>query len=131
MDISTDNGIASVGTDLSVGQIVERIQAILSEMGVKVFAVIDHDGEAAKVGMAMPPTKVVLFGSPKAGTPLMIAAPSVAIDLPLKLLVAQHEEGRVSISYNRPEYLQRRHDIPFELVKNIAVVEGLVARVLG
>jgi uncharacterized protein (DUF302 family) len=95
---------------------------------VKVFAVIDHSGEAEKVGMKMRPTKVVIFGSPKAGTPLMVAAPTLAIDLPLKALVWEDEDGKVWVSYNSPEYLQQRHGVPEDLIKNIAVAGALVAR---
>ena len=86
---------------------------------------IDHSGEAAKVGMTMPPTKLLIFGSPKAGTPLMLAAPSVAIDLPLKILVWEDGQGKVWISYNSPEYLKERHGLPEALLQNIAVVETL------
>ena len=93
-----------------------------------VFAIIDHSGEAEKIGLEMRPTQLLIFGSPKGGTPLMIAAPSLAIDLPLKALVAEDENGKVSVSYNDPEYLRQRHGIPAELVKNIAGVGALVAK---
>jgi uncharacterized protein (DUF302 family) len=94
---------------------------------VTLFALIDHSGEAEKVGMKMPPTKLLIFGSPKAGTPLMLAAPSAAIDLPLKILVAEDAQGKVWISYNSPEYLKERHGLPDNLVPNIAVVQVLAA----
>ena len=93
--------------------------------GVKLFALVDHSGEAEKAGMSMPPTKLLIFGNPKAGTPLMVAAPSIAIDLPLKILVSEDSQGRIWISYNSPSYLQARHSLPRELVQNIAVVEAL------
>jgi uncharacterized protein (DUF302 family) len=89
---------------------------------------VDHSGEAEKVGMKMRPTKVVIFGSPKAGTPLMVAAPTLAIDLPLKALVSEGENGKVWVSYNSPEYLQQRHGIPEGLIKNIAGAGTLVAK---
>jgi uncharacterized protein (DUF302 family) len=95
---------------------------------VQVFALVDHSGEAEKVGMKMRPTKVLIFGSPKAGTPLMLAAPSVAIDFPLKALISEDANGKVSVTYNSPEYLQQRHGIPDDLVKNIAGVGALVAK---
>jgi uncharacterized protein (DUF302 family) len=95
---------------------------------VQVFAVIDHSGEAGKVGMKMRPTKLVIFGNPKGGTPVMVAAPTVAIDLPLKALVWEDEAGKVWISYNSPEYLQQRHGVPEDLIKNIAVAGVLVAK---
>jgi uncharacterized protein (DUF302 family) len=92
------------------------------------FALIDHSGEAEKAGMKMPPTKLVIFGNPKAGTPLMLAAPSSAIDLPLKILVREDGQGKVWVSYNSPAYLQERHNLPQELLQNIAVVETLAAK---
>jgi uncharacterized protein (DUF302 family) len=122
------NGLLQVASGYSVDETVKRLEAVLAERGVKVFALIDHSGEAEKVGMKMRPTKVVIFGSPKAGTPLMVAAPSLAIDLPLKALVAEDEGGKVWVSYNSPEYLQQRHGVPEDLVKNIAVVGALVAK---
>jgi uncharacterized protein (DUF302 family) len=95
---------------------------------VTLFALVDHSGEAAKAGLSMPPTKLLIFGSPKAGTPLMLAAPSIAIDLPLKVLVAQDAAGKVTVSYNSPAYLQQRHGIPPDLLPNIAVVQVLAAK---
>ncbi len=109
----------------SVDETVNRIRSILEAKGVTLFAVVDHSGEAAKAGLAMPNTKLVIFGNPAAGTPLMLAAPSAAIDLPLKLLVAEDGAGGVMISWNDPEYLRRRHGLPEELLKSIASVEKL------
>ena len=122
------NGLLQIASKYPVNETVERLEAVLAEKGVKVFALIDHSGEAEKVGMKMRPTKVLIFGNPKGGTPLMVAAPSLAIDLPLKALVAEDETGKVWISYNSPEYLQQRHGVPEELVKNIAVAGALVAK---
>ena len=122
------NGVLQVASKYAVDETVKRLESVLAERGVRVFAVIDHSGEAEKVGMKMRPTKLVIFGSPKGGTPLMVAAPSVAIDLPLKALVAEDAEGKVWVSYNSPEYLQQRHGVPEELIKNIAVVGALVAK---
>jgi uncharacterized protein (DUF302 family)/uncharacterized membrane protein YidH (DUF202 family) len=125
---ATGNGISSLPSHHSVDETVARLTAMLEAKGVKVFAVIDHSGEAAKAGLAMPPTKLVIFGNPKAGTPLMLAAPSIAIDLPLKVLVAQDTAGNVSVSYNSPAYLQQRHMVPADLLQNIAVVQVLAAK---
>jgi uncharacterized protein (DUF302 family) len=122
------NGIVSIPSNHSVDETVERIKNILQTKGVTLFAVIDHSAEAAKVGMKMPNTKLLIFGNPKAGTPLMLASPSVAIDLPLKILVAETSEGNVSISYNSPEYLKGRHALPDNLLPNITVVETLAAK---
>ena len=120
-------GIIDVPSNDSVDQTVDALTKILAAKGVTLFALIDHSGEAVKVGMTMPPTKLLIFGSPKAGTPIMLAAPSSAIDLPLKILVREDTGGKVWVSYNSPTYLQQRHHLPQELLPNIAVVEGLVA----
>jgi len=110
----------------SVERTVVKLTGILQAKGITLFAQIDHSGDAAKVGMSMPPTKLLIFGNPKAGTPLMLAAPSVAIDLPLKILVWQDAQGKVWLSYNAPAYLQERHGLPQHLLQNIGVVEALV-----
>ena len=125
---ATDNGIISKPSNHSVEQTLDRLENILQSKGVTLFALIDHSGEAAKVGMTMPPTKLLIFGSPKAGTPLMLAAPSIAIDLPLKILVWEDGQGKVWLSYNSPEYLKERHDLPAQLLPNIAVVETLATK---
>jgi uncharacterized protein (DUF302 family) len=122
------NGLVQVASHYSVDETVQRLESILGQKGLQVFAVIDHSGEAAKVGLKMRPTKVVIFGSPKGGTPLMIAAPSLAIDLPLKALVSEGEGGKVWVSYNSPEYLQQRHGVPEDLIKNIEGAGTLVAK---
>ncbi|MFZ0305015.1 MAG: DUF302 domain-containing protein [Terracidiphilus sp.] len=122
------NGIVDIRSNHSVDATVEKIRGILAAKGVTLFAFVDHSGEAAKVGMQMRPTKLLIFGSPKAGTPLMLAAPSVAIDLPLKILVWEDESGQAWISYNAPEFLRDRHNIPTELMANIAVIETLAAK---
>jgi uncharacterized protein (DUF302 family) len=126
--MSQANGIVDKLSHHSVVDTVERLKGILLSKGVMLFAIVDHSGEAEKVGMKMRPTKLLIFGSPKAGTPLMEAAPSVAIDLPLKILVWEDEQGKVWVSFNSPAYLQQRHGIPPELLQNIAVVESLAAK---
>jgi uncharacterized protein (DUF302 family) len=122
-------GIINKSTDLSVQQALVKLQAILQAKGVTIFALIDHSGEAAKVGMEMRPTKLVIFGNPKGGTPLMLAAPSIAIDLPIKILIWEDGDGKVWLSYNSPEYLAERHNLPPNLLPNIAFVEALAATV--
>ena len=122
------NGLVQVASHYSVDETVQRLESVLAQKGLQVFAVIDHSGEAAKVGLKMRPTKVVIFGSPKGGTPLMLAAPTLAIDLPLKALVAEDEKGKVWVSYNSPEYLQQRHGVPEDLIKNIGGAGALVAK---
>ena len=122
------NGLLQVVSRYPVDETVRRIESLLGQKGLQVFAVIDHSGEAQKVGLKMRPTKVVIFGSPKGGTPLMVAAPTLAIDLPLKALVAEDERGKVWVSYNTPEYLRQRHGVPEDLINNIAGVGAMVAK---
>jgi uncharacterized protein (DUF302 family) len=125
MTPTTNKGIVDTPSNHSVAQTVEKLQNILQSKGVKLFALIDHSGEAEKVGMKMRPTKLLIFGNPQAGTPLMLAAPSSAIDLPLKILIWEDSQGKVWVSYNSPVYLQERHGLPKELLQNIAVVESM------
>jgi uncharacterized protein (DUF302 family) len=126
--VQQGEGLTRIESRHSVDETVRRLQELLESKGVKVFTVIDHSGEAAKVGLEMKPTKVVIFGSPKGGTPLMVAAPSVAIDLPLKALIAGDDSGKVWIAWNDAEYLRARHGFPEELVKNIEPVSGLLRK---
>ena len=128
MPMSANDGIARTPSRYSVDETVERLQAALQAKGVKVFALVDHSGEAAKAGFTMRPTKLLIFGNPRAGTPLMLAAPSVALDLPLKILIAEDADGRVWMSYDTPEYLAARHGVPAELLSNVAIVGTLAAR---
>jgi len=121
-------GIIDRPSNHSVDETVSRLKTILQLKGVTLFALVDHSGEAEKAGMKMRPTKLAVFGSPKAGTPLMLAAPSIAIDLPLKILVWEDSQGRVWISYNSPEYLKERHGLPQELLANMAITDSLAAK---
>jgi uncharacterized protein (DUF302 family) len=125
-----DNGIVHLSSPYPFPETLKRLDSILQERGLAVFARIDHSGEAEKVGMKMCPTQLIIFGSPKGGTPLMVASPSLAIDLPLKALVWQDSESKVWVSYNASEYLKQRHNIPDELVKNIAVIGPLLQNVV-
>jgi uncharacterized protein (DUF302 family) len=122
------NGIVDIPSHHPVDQTVDRLRGILESKAVTLFALIDHSGEAAKVQIKMPPTKLLIFGSPRAGTPVMLATPSIAIDLPLKILVWEDSQGKTWISYNSPQYLQGRHHVPQELMQNIAVIETLAAK---
>ena len=128
MAAAAKSGIVDKPSNHSVEQTVEKLKNILQSKGVTLFALVDHSGEAEKAGMKMRPTKLLIFGSPKAGTPLMLAAPSVAIDLPLKILVWEDQQGKVWITYNSPDYLKERHGLPQDLLQNIAVVETLAAK---
>jgi uncharacterized protein (DUF302 family) len=125
MTVNKGQGIIDTPSHHSVEQTVEKLKGILAVKGVTLFALVDHSGEAERVGLKMPPTKLLIFGSSKAGTPLMLAAPSIAIDLPLKILVWEDAQGRVWVSYNSPAYMLERHGVPPELLQNIAVVETL------
>jgi uncharacterized protein (DUF302 family) len=128
MTASGGQGMIDTPSNHSVEQTVERLKGILQAKGVTLFALVDHSGEAEEVGMTMPPTKLLILGSPKAGTPLMLAAPSIAIDLPLKILIWEDAQGKVWVTYNRPVYLQERHGLPSDLLQNIAVVEALATK---
>ena len=120
-----EEGIVKIPSHHSVDETVDKLKTILKSKGVALFALVDHSGEAEKAGLNMPPTKLLIFGNPKGGTPLMLAAPSAAIDLPLKILVAEDAQGKVWISYNSAEYLKERHGLPQDLLQNIAVVQTL------
>ena len=123
----TDNGIVHLASSRSVREVLEHLLSDLQIRGVAVFAVIDHSGEAARVGLEMHDTKLVIFGNPQAGTPVMIAAPDSALDLPLKILVAEEPNGTTRISYNSPVYLMKRHALEPELAKRLATVELIAA----
>jgi uncharacterized protein (DUF302 family) len=123
-----NSGIIDLPSRYSVPDTLARLQSLLNEKGVTVFALVDHSGEAAKAGLEMRPTQLLIFGSPKAGTPLMVAAPSAAIDLPLKALAWEDAQGKVWLSYNAPEYLQQRHGIPADLLKNIVGPAALLQK---
>ena len=124
---SRDNGIIDIPSNHSVDETVGKLKGILQAKGVTLFALIDHSGEAQKVGMKMRPTKLLIFGNPKAGTPVMRAAPSSAIDLPLKILTWEDPQGKVWLTYNSPVYLQERHNLSSKLLQNISVIEALAA----
>jgi uncharacterized protein (DUF302 family) len=128
MPPASSNGIIRKQSSHSVDETVAKIQQILQAKGLVLFALVDHSGEAAKAGLQMPPTKLLIFGSPKAGTPLMLASPGIAIDLPLKILVAQDAEGKVWLSYNDPAYLIDRHHLAAEFLAVLAAAETLAAK---
>lgn len=128
MPSTADKGLIDKPSQHSVDQTVEKLKNILQSKGVALFALIDHSGEAEKVGMKMRPTKLLIFGNPKAGTPLMLAAPSVAIDLPLKILIWEDAAGKVWVTYSSPEFLRERHGLPQDLMQNVAVIEALATK---
>ncbi len=130
MPISPDNGMVHLSSPFSVPETLKRLEASLQSRGLAVFARIDHSGEAEKVGMRMQPTQLIIFGSPKGGTPVMLASPTVAIDLPLKALVWEDAGGKVWVSYNSAEYLKQRHNIPDDLMKNISGIGPLLQSIV-
>jgi uncharacterized protein (DUF302 family) len=127
-NVMKNEGVVNKPSNHSVEQTVDRLKNILEARGVTLFALIDHGGEAEKAGMKMLPTKLLIFGNPKSGTPLMLASPSIALDLPLKILVWQDNQGTVWLSYNSPEYLMERYGLSEDLLPNIAVVEALATK---
>jgi len=131
MSVASDQGISSISSRYSFAESLRRIEGKIREKGLTVFCVMDHSGAAEKVGLQMRPTKVLLFGNPKSGTPVMVASPTSAIDLPLKVLLWEDAGGRVWASYNNPEYLKVRHNIPETLVPGISAVGPLLQAALG
>lgn len=130
LGMKTGEGIISVPSKYSVPETLDRLTAVLEANGIQVFARIDHSGEAEKVGMKMPPTQVLIFGNPKGGTPVMLAAPTAAIDLPLKALAWEDAEGKVRLGYNDPEYLKRRFSLTNDEIKTISGIGALLESVV-
>jgi uncharacterized protein (DUF302 family) len=124
--MATAEGIVSLPSPYSVPVTLDRLETILQQKNVKVFARVDHSGEAEKVGLHMPPTQLLIFGNPKGGTPLMLAAPLSAIDLPLKALAWQDGDGKVWVSYNDPSYLKTRYSLSDDLLPPIVAAIGLI-----
>ena len=119
------NGIKTCLSRHPFEETVDRLQTLLVEKSITLFALVDHAGEARTAGLKMPPTKLLIFGNPIAGTPLMLAAPSLALDLPLKILIAQQPNGTVQLSWNDPAWLSQRHNLPKEMQPVLAAVEAL------
>ena len=131
MDPATDNGMVHISSKYSFAETFQRVEAKLHEKGLNIFCIIDHSGEAEKAGLRMHPTRVFVFGNPKGGTPVMVASPTIAIDLPLKALVWEDAGGKVWASYNSPEYLKQRHNVPDDLFANISGVGPLLNAALA
>jgi len=125
---ANQHGLVHVASRSTLAETLSKLLALVEARGLKVFTVVDHSGEAERAGLKMRPTQLVIFGSPKGGTPVMVAASTIAIDLPLKVLVWEDADGKVWVTYNSPEYLQQRHSVPADLVKNISAVGGLVEK---
>jgi len=129
--MTISKGVESFLSKHSVEETVRRFTSLLQQKGIKLFAVVDHSGEAIAAGLELRPTKLVIFGSPKAGTPIMQATQVAAIDLPLKLLVWTDENQQTWTSWNSPEYLHQRHEFPAALEQNIAAVKSLAEAAAG
>jgi uncharacterized protein (DUF302 family) len=127
----SERGLITVVSPYPVQETLKRLEDMIVARGLKLFARIDHSGEAEKAGLKMNPAQLLIFGSPAAGTPVMVAAPTSAIDLPLKVLVWGNRDGAVHVTYNNPEYLGRRHGIPSNLLTNIMGVSALVEKALA
>ncbi len=127
----SNNGIVTIPSQHSVDETIVQLKSVLETRGVKLFAVIDHSGEAEKVGLQMPNTKLLIFGSPKGGTPLMLATPTIAIDLPLKILISEDVGSKVWVTYNSPEFLQQRHNLPPALEPALAAVAAIANGIAG
>jgi uncharacterized protein (DUF302 family) len=121
-------GLVQIRSRYSVEETLQRLELAVATRGLQVFARVDHSGEAEKAGLKMRPTKLLIFGSPKAGTPLMVAAPTLAIDLPLKALVWEDATGKIWLTYNSPEYLRERHAVPSELINNLTGAGALMEK---
>src|ERR1035438_757782 len=127
----TENGMVHLNSAYSVPETMARLTSLVTARGLTILAHIDHGGDAAKVGLKMQPAELLIFGNPKAGTPLMVAAPTLALDLPLKALVWAESDGRVWLSFNSPEYLQQRHNVPENLIGNIAGARKIFEEAAG
>src|SRR5580658_4153755 len=121
-----DNGMVHLSSPYSVPDTLKRLESLLQAKNLTVFARVDHSGEAEKVGLTMRPTQLIIFGSPKGGTPMMVASPTLAIDLPLKALAWEDADGKVWLSYNSPDYLKHRHQVSDDLIKNIAGIGAIL-----
>ena len=130
MNSLPDNGLVNLRSSYSVQETITRVETVLQASSLNIFVCVDHSGEAEKVGLKLRPTQLIIFGSPRAGTPLMVASPTLAIDLPLKALVWEDDGGQVWLTFNSPEYLQKRHNVPTELVKNISGVSALFQKAI-
>jgi uncharacterized protein (DUF302 family) len=126
--VGADAGFVRIDSHYSVPETIQRLEALLRERGIMIFAHIDFCADAARAGLTMRPEQLLLFGNPKGGTPLMQSEPTVGLDLPLKALVWETADGRATLAYNDPQYLLRRHGLPQTLSGNISGVIGLLER---
>jgi uncharacterized protein (DUF302 family) len=129
--VKSGDGIISKPSKFSVPETLHRLEAILTAKGIKIFALVDHSGEAEKAGLKMPPTQLLIFGNPKGGTPVMLAAPTAAIDLPWKALAWQDASGQVWLSYNHPAYIQRRYGLSADVIKPLAGLGAVIEQALA
>ena len=130
VDTKMSEGIISRPSKYSVPETLHRLETLLTAKGIKVFALIDHSGEAKKAGLNMPPTQLLIFGNPKGGTPVMLAAPTAAIDLPLKALAWQDANGQVWLSYNDPEYIAKRFGLSADVIKPLTGMGAVIEQAL-
>ena len=125
MNMEAEHGIERISSSRDFSTTFEKLESVVKAKALLIFAKIDFSGDAQRAGLTMPPTQMLIFGNPKSGTPVMLAAPSSAVDLPLKMLVSQDAAGKVWLSYNAPEYLGERHGIPATLLPNLAGIRAI------
>jgi uncharacterized protein (DUF302 family) len=123
---TTTPGIIDLRSLRSVAQTIDRLLELVQDRGLTVFARIDFGGDAERAGVVMRPMQLLIFGNPKAGTPLLVAAPRIGLDLPLKALAWEHEDGTVWLSFKAPEDLEATYKFPDALTSNIAGIRALV-----
>jgi uncharacterized protein (DUF302 family) len=132
MSFAADSpGFIQLPSHHSVATTIDRLETMLKERGILVFARIDFSGDAARVGLHMRPEQMLIFGNPKAGTPLMLAAPTSGLDLPVKVLVWEADDGKVWAAYNDPHYVVRRHRLAENLAANLAIVVPIIERAVA
>jgi uncharacterized protein (DUF302 family) len=124
-------GVVQLPSHHSVETTIDRLEALLKERGILVFARIDFSGDASRAGLSMRPEQMLIFGNPKAGTPLMLAAPAAGLDLPMKLLAWEASDGKVWAAYNAPQYVVQRYRLAGDLAANLAAVVPLIERAVA
>ena len=129
--MNSGQGIITKPSKYSVPETLHRLETILESKGIKVFALVDHSGEAEKAGLKMPPTQLLIFGNPKGGTPVMLAAPTAAIDLPWKALAWQDPSGQVWLSYNDSAFIQNRFGLNADVMKPLAGLAAVIEQALA
>ena len=127
----TESGVVDVASNHSVVETIDRLDSLVRSSGLLVFARIDFSGDAGRAGLTLGPMQMLIFGNPRAGTPLLVASPRTGLDLPLKALAWQDAAGEVWVSFNDPDYVAGRHGLREDLARNIAAAGALIAKAAG